>query len=51
VAKKLRCWLWWHRWEHHVNDGGERYWRCADCDKFKDDATYRALDWPNNAGG
>jgi hypothetical protein len=36
MVKKLRCWLGWHRWERHVNDEGQAYWLCADCDKFKD---------------
>jgi hypothetical protein len=50
VAKRLRCLLWWHRWERHVNDEGLAFWRCADCDKFKDDPIKGGLDWPNNAG-
>jgi hypothetical protein len=36
VAKKLRCWVGWHRWVQHVNDEGQRFWRCAECDKFRD---------------
>jgi hypothetical protein len=36
VAKKLRCWLGLHHWVRYVNDAGEPFHRCADCDKFKD---------------
>jgi hypothetical protein len=43
VAKKLRCWLGWHRWVRHVNDEAEAYFLCADCDKFRDSSN-RDLD-------
>lgn len=36
ATKKLRCWVGWHRWVRHVNDEGQAYHRCADCEKFKD---------------
>jgi hypothetical protein len=36
VAKKLRCWLGFHRWVRHFNDEGKTFRRCADCDKFRD---------------
>jgi hypothetical protein len=33
VAKKLRCYLGFHRWVTAVT-GGERYLRCRDCGKY-----------------
>jgi hypothetical protein len=51
MAKKLRCWVAWHRWVRHVNDQGEAYFRCADCEKFKDIRREGGVDWPNSSGG
>ena len=42
MAKRLRCYLGFHRWQVlRVKDGEGHYKECRDCRKFKD-MTYRA---------
>jgi hypothetical protein len=36
MAKKLRCYLTFHRWQRLQAEGGGAYMRCRDCGKFKD---------------
>jgi hypothetical protein len=33
MAKRLRCRIGRHAWEHKVNDEGQRYKECARCGK------------------
>ena len=36
MAKKLRCYLGFHRWKRTRNDAGQWSARCVYCDKFSD---------------
>lgn len=36
MAKKLRCYLGFHRWQQLQAEGGGSYKKCRDCDKFSD---------------
>jgi hypothetical protein len=36
MAKKLRCYLGFHRWVDHVSDDGQPYRKCRHCGKFLD---------------
>jgi hypothetical protein len=36
MAKKLRCYLGFHKWADFVNDDGEPYRKCRHCGKFLD---------------
>jgi hypothetical protein len=33
MAKKLRCYLGWHRWQKTRGDDGAMYYDCRDCGK------------------
>jgi hypothetical protein len=36
VAKRLRCYLGFHRWVDHRSDDGQPYRKCRYCGKFLD---------------
>jgi hypothetical protein len=36
MAKKLRCYLTFHRWKRFEAEGGGAYHKCLDCGKFRD---------------
>ena len=36
MAKRLRCYLGFHRWQLLQAEGGGIYKKCRDCRKFKD---------------
>jgi hypothetical protein len=38
VAKKLRCYLGWHRWVKKVGPSGQVYAQCRDCGKEDESA-------------
>jgi hypothetical protein len=42
MAKKLRCYLRWHRWVEKVQEG-RIYYACRDCGKDRDPQGYRSL--------
>ena len=36
MAKRLACYLGFHRWQRLQAEGGGRYKKCQDCGKFSD---------------
>jgi hypothetical protein len=36
MAKKLRCYLGFHRWQQLQAEGGGSYKKCRDCGRFSD---------------
>ena len=36
MAKKLRCYLRWHRWQKKRDDDGVTYYECRDCQKLRE---------------
>lgn len=36
MAKRLRCYLRFHRWQRLKAEGGGEYKKCRDCGKFRD---------------
>ena len=49
MAKRLRCYFGFHRWQRLQAEGGGLYKKCQDCGKFSDIPDYQLPPWGKSA--